>query len=112
MDITWAAGARLLEVTGENAGCYAAPKLIDGVLCAVQQFTTTYGLVVGISEVGYQCRYCYKTAVEAILELEKYENLTEHPGGMWIKCKGRFHGQLVDLLNPKFCKEEESDEPN
>lgn len=81
---------------------YYMPKLIDGKLCALQDFFTTTGIVIGITDVGYERRYCYKSSVQAIVALSSYEDTSQHASGPWIKCKGRYNGELIDLLNPEF----------
>lgn len=85
---------------------YYSGRLIDGKLVALYDFAFTVGIVVGIDSVGYERRYCYSSKDAAEQALSVYQNTNEHPSGEWIKCKGRFQGEAVDLLNPNFGKEE------
>lgn len=78
---------------------YFSLKYIQGKLCGLQTYMYTCGLVVDIDEIGYERRYCYPSILSASLALDYYEDLDSHAGGAWIKCKGRFKGNPVDLLN-------------
>ena len=73
----------------------------NGVVCGLYAFNFTTGLVVGLDESGYQRRYCYEHAHEARAALIAW-NGDEHPGGLWIKCKGAG----IDLLNPRFATDD------
>jgi hypothetical protein len=66
-----------------------------GVWCAIQRFSYTTAIVVGLDPVGYSLRYCYEHAQEAEIALAAWDG-KDHPGGPWIKCKGGG----IDLLNP------------
>lgn len=68
-----------------------------GVVCGLQSFAFTTGLVVSLDEVGYERRYCYEDQADARLALAQWDG-AGHPGGHWIKCKG----VGIDLLNPAW----------
>lgn len=74
---------------------YRALRRIGGVLCGLNCFNFTVGLVVGLSEEGYERRYCYEHAQDALAALRAWKG-RGHPGGPWIECKGAG----IDLLNP------------
>ena len=78
------------------------PRIVGGKLCALHQYFTTTGLVVGIDRTGMERRYCYRDAHDAFEALEKLEDVNQHASGNWIKCKGVFQGRVVDLLNPNI----------
>ena len=69
----------------------------EGVVCGLQMFMYTAGLMVGIDSFGYERRYCYERAADARRALAAWDG-RGHPGGPWIKCKGLG----VDLLNPAW----------
>jgi hypothetical protein len=76
-------------------------NVIDGLVCAIQPFVYTWGIVIGINEWGYERRYCYENLVDAVAAFARYNfPRYEHPTGPWIKCKGVYKGLRVDLLNP------------
>lgn len=56
-------------------------------VCAISAFMFTYGLIVDLTFIGYDRRYCYKTYQEAKEALDNWGN-EDHPPGNWIKCKG------------------------
>lgn len=72
-------------------------EMPDGSLCALLQFTFTWGLMVGLTEFGYARRYCFEHFQDAYAALQSWDG-QGHPGGNWIKCKGLG----VDMLNPNF----------
>lgn len=74
---------------------YVEIRVIDDTVCGLRRFNFTVGLVVGLSFEGYERRYCYEHARDALAALVAWDG-REHPGGPWIKCKGAG----VDLLNP------------
>ncbi|MBW8466919.1 MAG: hypothetical protein K0M67_01540 [Thiobacillus sp.] len=78
---------------------YSAFRRIDGVLCALNRFNFTTGLVVGLNTDHYERRYCYEHQHEALEALQAWDG-RGHPGGPWIKCKGAG----IDLLNPALCE--------
>jgi hypothetical protein len=44
---------------------YAVPIKINGKIVAIGGFLYTTGIVVGMDETGYECRYCYASPLEA-----------------------------------------------
>jgi len=74
---------------------YTHLRDIAGVKCGLMRFNFTYGLLVGLTEDGYNLRYCYEHASDAEEALRLWGR-SGHPGGPWIKCKGAG----IDLLNP------------
>lgn len=84
---------------------YKEAREIDGELCALHDFYTTRGIVIGIDNVGIRLRYCYQNREEANHEFAKYMSLDQPPGGNWIKAKGRYKdGRVADDLNPNWSK--------
>ena len=78
---------------------YLWPLEVRGKMCAVRFLLTTVGLFVGITEQGYEYRYCFEEMHEAIKALADWKD-TEHPPGPWIKQKGL--GK--DRLNPEWSR--------
>ncbi len=78
---------------------YSAFRRIDGVLCALNRFNFTTGLVVGLHADHYERRYCYEHQHDAHEALQAWDG-RGHPGGPWIKCKGAG----IDLLNPALSE--------
>ena len=72
-------------------------RVINHQICVVRRYLYTYALVVGVTDTGYQRRYCYEEESEAVAALSSWDG-ADHPPGPWIKCKGAD----VDLLNPKL----------
>lgn len=56
-------------------------------ICGLMDFIFTTGLVIGMNEIGYFGRYCYKTRQEALDALNKWDGSGD-PSGNWIKYKG------------------------
>lgn len=78
--------------------CYRGSKI-----CALARMYATWGLVVGLDQVGYERRYCYESHHEALAALRDWNGAEgSHPGGNWIKLKGMFLGRPVDMLNPNL----------
>ncbi len=86
-----------LGVPQEDALHFSDVRDLSGQICAIQQFAFTWAVVVGLTGVGYQRRYCFEHEEDAREALEQWDG-QDHPGGPWIKCKG----VGVDLLNPSF----------
>lgn len=81
--------------------------MVGEVLCCVQPMAFTWGLVVGIDPFDphnpYLRRYCYEHREDAMAAVEDFKDpLMKHAPGPWIKCKGQWGGQYVDLLNPEL----------
>lgn len=72
---------------------------IDNKWCALNRFAFTTGLLVDLNVLGYERRYCFNTWAEALESLLIWDG-KEHPSGNWIKCKGTFRGETVDIINP------------
>jgi hypothetical protein len=91
---------------------YSNPTKVNGVWCATQDYITKRGIMVGVSEVGYDMRYCYQNRNEATAALASWKTTLQHPPGNWIKAKGRFltekNGELgwltMDDLNPNWVR--------
>lgn len=49
-------------------------------------------------------RYCYENRSEAVVVLEQYNDLSQHPPGNWVKHKGYHNGRWVDDLNPNWSQ--------
>ena len=76
---------------------YVQLRVIGTAVCGLHRLSFTTGLVVGLNFEGYERRYCYEHAADALAALAAWDG-QEHPGGPWIKCKGAG----IDLLNPSF----------
>jgi len=67
---------------------YTEIKEIPGVgICGLRSFIFTTGLIIGMNEIGYFGRYCYKTSREASDALKSWDGSGDPPGN-WIKYKG------------------------
>jgi hypothetical protein len=75
----------------------------DGVWVGLHDYLTTRGLVVGLTAMSYERRYCYPDRASAFAALLTYEDTSTHPAGPWVKLKGQFEGQPVDMFNPSFA---------
>lgn len=85
----------LLKVL-EDEEYYSHLKVLpDGRICGVQRMLFTTGLFVGLSEIGYEYRYCYPDIESAVGALNTWDG-QDHPSGPWIKRKGLGD----DLKNP------------
>lgn len=72
--------------------------------CALHRFAFTVGLVVGIDKFGYERRYCFDKWSDALESLQIWLGFG-HPSGNWIKCKGTFEGERVDIANPNYVED-------
>jgi hypothetical protein len=91
--------AKLLNVAAEEG--YRNVVEMDGLICALHPFAVTWGIVVNIDELGYERRYCFEEYGDALVAFAKYTNPRDtHPTGPWLKCKGVFKGEPVDMHNP------------
>lgn len=73
------------------------------VLCGLSKFAFTFGLIINLEEYSYSYRYCYPSAIEAIISINELKEVPEYPSDMvgnWIKCKGLG----LDLSNPNYKK--------
>ncbi len=63
---------------------YTEIKEIPGVgICGLRSFIFTTGLIIGMNEIGYFGRYCYKTSREASDALKSWDGSGDPPGN-WI----------------------------
>lgn len=71
-------------------------------VCGVMPMMFTVGLFHGLSEAGYDARYCYPpaSAAEMLVALHSWDG-KGHPAGPWIKHKG----DGVDEHNPNAITE-------
>ena len=83
----------MLAAEGYSEVC----RLSETLVCGVLRFNYTWGLMVDLSLDGYDRRYCFEHAIDAIAALKQWDG-QGHPTGPWIKCKGLG----IDLLNPFF----------
>lgn len=104
IDVQWPDGItkEQKEIILKNE--FYMPKIIDGQLCALHRYFATVGLVVNIDYIGMERRYCYEFEHDAIDAMRVYENVSEHATGPWIKCKGAFKGDPIDLFNPNLSQ--------
>lgn len=81
----------------EGMGYEQPRKVPSGEWIAFTRFLFTWGLVIGLDDVGYRCRWCYATRAEAMAALESWDGVGDDPPGRWIKQKGRAStGKVVD----------------
>lgn len=91
---------KLIQYLEENG--YFDMRVIDGQLCGLHRYAYTTGIVVGLTELSYERRYCYPLHREAVAAFEAMTTVDKHPDGPWVKVKGRFKGELLDDLNPNL----------
>lgn len=87
----------------EAMGYFHCRSLPEGKIAANMDMLTTRAIIVGLDSYGYERRYCYQDREEATRELERWDG-TGHPGGNWIKLKGTYNGEAVDMLNPEWSQ--------
>lgn len=71
-------------------------------LCGINKFLFTYGLVVGINEIGYDHRYCYSISSHnrnSVIDYLKEWDGEGYPKGNWIKRKGS-----GETTNPNYIE--------
>jgi hypothetical protein len=61
-------------------------RLQNGELAATQRMLYTTGVVVGLTQIGYDRRFCYDLEPEAVSALLVWEGVGDPPGP-WIKEK-------------------------
>lgn len=71
----------------KSEGYYEIKEIESRGICGLMDFMFTTGLVIGMNEIGYFGRYCYKTRQEALDALNSWDGLGDPPGN-WIKYKG------------------------
>jgi len=65
-------------------------------LCGISPMLYTVGIVYGMDETSYEGRYCYETAIEAVIALHQWDGAGDPPGN-WIVNKSR---RNYDRWNP------------
>jgi len=84
-----------------NAIGYENIVKIDNKWCGLSRFAFTTGLLVGLDKTGYERRYCFHNWAGALESLLIWDG-KDHPSGNWIKCKGIYRGEAVDMANPNY----------
>lgn len=84
---------------------YFGLKLVGDKICGLHDYYTTRGIVVGLSVGFYERRYCYKDREEALQALAEWNGTTDHPPGNWVKLKGTWNGEPVDMFNPDWIEQ-------
>lgn len=93
----------------ESQGYYDIRKLesVTGpYYVGLHDYAFTTGLVVGLTYESYERRYCYENESDAKDALDQFTNRNTHASGPWIKCKGRFEGYPIDILNEAFLNKD------
>lgn len=62
-------------------------ELETGEIAGLQRMAFTTGLIVGLNDTGYRCRYCYPDIAGARAALNIWNGSGDPPGN-WIKQKG------------------------
>ena len=78
--------AQWIENHPEIAAGYHSLRWVNGHLCGVQRQLYTVGFIVGLTDDGYQRRYCYERREDAIHALLAWDGKGDPPGP-WIKSK-------------------------
>jgi len=94
----------------ERETSWRSLRVIDGLVCGLEDYLTTRALAVGLNYESYERRYCYQNRAEADAALANYADTSQHPPGMWIKVKGTFRGAGIDALNPRWPERQPWDE--
>ena len=84
---------------------YFEPRVLPtGELAALNKFLFTVGILAGIDEFSYRCRWCFESAEAASRALQAWDG-RDDPPGPWIKQKGKNDaGEVVDRGNPATCE--------
>jgi hypothetical protein len=86
-----------METTEDWKLEYMLLREVPGIgLCGIKPMMFTYSLVVRLDEMGYQWRYCYEYAADAVAAIKQWDG-KDHPPGPWIKLKGL---GMPELLGP------------
>jgi hypothetical protein len=83
-----------MRATLELAGYSRVRKLDDGKWIGVMRMLYTTGLCYGLAPEGYEWRYCYEHAADALLALEEWDGAGDPPGP-WLKVKGHPAGERL-----------------
>lgn len=81
----------------QELGICHARQLPDGRWIGLINMIFTTGLCVDLDDVGYAGRYCYASAVDAIVACAEYTGDGD-PIGQWVKYKG----EGGERMNPLF----------
>lgn len=71
----------------EQEGYFDLKIISERGICGLIRMLYTVGLVIGINNIGYYGRYCYKNLADAKEALNKWDGNGD-PEGPWIKYKG------------------------
>jgi hypothetical protein len=89
----------ITEADLAKEGYLPVRQLPDGRWIGIMQMNFTWGLFVGLDEVGYAYRYCYETFGQVIIDLLDWNGQGDPPG-KWIVRKGKggdYHNPRDDL---------------
>lgn len=67
---------------------YIQLRVIGTAVCGLHRFSFTTGLVVGLNFEGYERRYCYEHAADALAALAAWDG-REHPAARGSVTRGR-----------------------
>lgn len=73
----------------------------NGKVIAVCRFIYTTGILVGVTEHGYDHRYCFPNYADALEAFAKWDGAGDPPGN-WIKRKGADG----EYSNPNYAEDE------
>lgn len=77
---------KLIEFLKER-GYYNIREIPGRGICGLYNFIYTTGLLVGLDEVGYKGRYCYREVPDAYYDIRFWDGIDD-PKSCWIKYKG------------------------
>jgi hypothetical protein len=78
---------------------YQCLKILNGKICGLNGYLFTTGIVVGLTELGLERRYCFARVEDAIASFDKWDGVG-HPPGNWIKMKGLYEGSFQEIHGP------------
>lgn len=61
-------------------------ELPDGSVAVVERLTTTWSLILGVTEWEWHYRFCYAKKADAIAALETIQSENDVPEG-WLACR-------------------------
>lgn len=73
---------------------------INGVVCGLCIYYATVGVVYELTESSPGRRYCFKEYTDAYASLQATTDPSVHASGPWIRCKGTYNGEIIDIANP------------
>lgn len=94
-------GRQITVAEAMEVGYTLARELPSGKTAGIRSMFATVGLFVGLDHWGYDLRYCYEHAADAILALAVWDGAGDPPGP-WIKKKG----SGFDELNPRLADDD------